>query len=91
MQMTGSPQPFGSAHTEQKLLAVKDYLQAFVTALKFRDFETVYFDVCAGSGASTPRSVKGQGSLFDESVIIEGSPLRALGVDPMFHRYISTI
>jgi three-Cys-motif partner protein len=86
--MTGSPQPFGSAHTEQKLLAVKDYLQAFVTALKFRDFETVYFDVCAGSGASTPKGVKGQGSLFDESVIIEGSPLRALNVNPMFHRYI---
>lgn len=86
--MTGSPQPFGSAHTEQKLAAVSDYLQAFVTALKFRNFDTVYFDACAGSGSSTPKVIKGQGYLFDESVIIEGSPLRALNVEPKFRRYI---
>ena len=86
--MANSPQPFGSAHTEQKLLAVREYLQRFVTVLKFQDFETVYFDVCAGSGSSTPKSPKGQGNLFDESVIVEGSPLRALSVEPKFHRYI---
>jgi three-Cys-motif partner protein len=87
--MANFPQEFGSSHTEQKLVAVSAYLQAFVTALKNQDFSTVYFDVCAGSGTSIPKGqIVGQGRLFDESMIVEGSPLRALGVEPKFDQYI---
>ena len=82
-------QRFGDAHTNIKLKALESYLQAYVTVLKNQKFETLYFDVCAGSGSSQPKNKSdNQGDFFDESLIIEGSPVRALNVNPSFDRYI---
>lgn len=93
-------QTFGDKHTVQKLKTVEKYLQAYVTALKFSQFELLYIDACAGSGSSVPKSVLDseksiQGSLAgfstpvaDTDAIIVGSAIRALGVKPAFHRYL---
>lgn len=93
-------QPFGDKHTVQKLETVQRYLQTYVTALKFQPFKLLYVDACAGSGSSVPKGALddadlGQASLdgFASSVadtdeIIVGSAIRALGVNPPFHRYL---
>lgn len=87
--MTSHAQTFGNAHTKIKLEALGKYLQAYVTVLKKQKFNTVYFDVCAGSGSSKPKiALEGQSSLFDEDIIIEGSPTRALKVTPPFNKYL---
>lgn len=81
-------QRFGSDHTSKKLQAVQRYLAAFTTALKKQNFELIYFDACAGSGSSAPKSAKGQSFLLDADEITEGSAIRALGIVPAFDRYI---
>uniref|UniRef100_UPI00286C5D50 hypothetical protein n=1 Tax=Sphingomonas sp. TaxID=28214 RepID=UPI00286C5D50 len=48
-------QAFGDVHTRRKLETVQSYLQAYVTALKFMDFDLLYIDACAGSGSSVPK------------------------------------
>lgn len=92
-------QQFGDRHTIQKLETVQKYLQAYSTALKKQPFELLYVDACAGSGSSVPKSAlegndNGQSLLdgfarpvADTDEIIVGSAIRALGVDPPFHRY----
>jgi len=81
-------QRFGSGHTDQKLQTVEKYLRAFTTALKKQSFELLYVDVCAGSGASTPRGGSSQSALIEIDEIVVGSAIRALGVAPLFDRYI---
>lgn len=95
-------QAFGDDHTRRKLETVEKYLKAYTTALKQQDFELLYVDVCAGSGASMPKSalvsrtsVEQQALLLNESEpvadadqIIVGSAVRALGVTPPFDRYL---
>jgi hypothetical protein len=49
-------QAFGDVHTRRKLETVQSYLQAYVTALKFLDFDLLYIDACAGSGSSVPKA-----------------------------------
>lgn len=92
-------QQFGDRHTIQKLETVQKYLQAYTTALKFQPFELLYVDACAGSGSSVPKSAlensdSSQAMLegfarpvADTDEIIVGSAIRALGVNPPFHRY----
>lgn len=96
------PQSFGDIHTRKKLEAVETYLNMFTTALKDKDFELLYVDACAGSGASIPKAAgalipaaHGQmpllsdgGDLIDPDQMIVGSALRALGVKNPFSRYL---
>jgi three-Cys-motif partner protein len=100
MEYVMGAQPFGDKHTVQKLETVQRYLQTYVTALKFSPFELLYVDACAGSGSSVPKSAldepdNGQGALYgftppvaDTDEIIVGSAIRALGVNPPFHKYL---
>lgn len=92
-------QVYNCRHTIQKLETVQKYLQAYATALKFQPFELLYVDACAGSGSSVPKSAlenpnNAQAELdgfarpvADTDEIIVGSAIRALGVNPPFHRY----
>jgi three-Cys-motif partner protein len=93
-------QSFGDKHTVQKLETVQRYLQAYVTALKSQPFKLLYVDACAGSGSSVPKGAldvaeSGQvplegftSAVTDTDEIIVGSAIRALGVNPPFHRYL---
>ncbi|MFN3726277.1 MAG: three-Cys-motif partner protein TcmP [Allosphingosinicella sp.] len=93
-------QSFGDKHTVRKLETVHRYLQTYTTALKFQRFELLYVDACAGSGSSVPRGaleptesiqVRLDGfahPVADTDEIIVGSAIRALGVNPPFHKYL---
>lgn len=93
-------QPFGDKHTVRKLETVQRYLQAYSTALKKQSFELLYVDACAGSGSSIPRVALDQSDpnqvglegfskpVADTDEMIVGSAIRALGVQPPFHRYL---
>lgn len=88
-------QRFGGSHTERKLEAVASYLQAYVTVMKKQRFRLSYVDGFAGSGASQPLD-NGLGpdpklleeEIYDVDTIVEGSPVRALTVEPPFDRYV---
>ncbi|HEV7233686.1 MAG TPA: three-Cys-motif partner protein TcmP, partial [Sphingorhabdus sp.] len=95
-----SAQSFGDKHTVQKLETVEKYLQTYATALKYQSFELLYVDACAGSGSSVPKAAldsvaSNQAPLdgfsfpvVDTDEIIVGSAIRALGVQPAFHKYL---
>lgn len=93
-------QPFGDEYTKQKLATVEGYLKPYATALNGK-FQLLYVDACAGSGASIPKSatkseaddaqqaLDGFGRVVvDTDQIVIGSALRALSVNPPFHRYL---
>ena len=86
---------FGGAWTEVKLEAVSDYCQFFNKVLEdqpspSRPFERWYFDAFAGSG--TRRVERAVGGLLDggplqtEARDLAGSVLKALEIDPPFHK-----
>lgn len=91
---------FGDEHTKKKLETVEKYLSAYATALKYSPFKLLYVDACAGSGSSVPKATLEQPNLnqvslngfsspvADTDAIIVGSAIRALGVNPPFHRYL---
>lgn len=81
-------QRFGNDHTNKKLETVRKYLSVYTTALKKQRFELIYFDACAGSGSSAPKSEDGQAIMLEADDIIVGSAIRALGENPAFDRYI---
>lgn len=94
-------QKFGHKHTVKKLNAVEEYLNSYTTALKNQNFELLYIDACAGSGSSTPKQPSGrldhegdglfennQSALIDTQEIVLGSPIRALGLNNPFHKYL---
>ena len=86
-------QRFGGDHTERKLDAVQRYLKAYVTVMKKQRFTLNYVDGFAGSGASQAVDDEADAGLLHEdlldvSSIIEGSPTRALKIEPPFDRYI---
>jgi three-Cys-motif partner protein len=89
--MTERVQSFGGIHTRRKLDVVAKYLAAYVTVMKKQDFGLFYVDGFAGSGASAPK-VETQKpedpTLFPAADFLEGSPIRALSVDPPFDHYI---
>lgn len=85
--------PFGGSWSDEKLDALKAYLQSYATALKNTPFKRAYIDAFAGAGTrELPPSV--DDSLFDTSLWQEeanyrhGSPLIALGTEPGFDRFI---
>lgn len=86
-------QRFGGDHTERKLDAVQRYLEAYVTVMKKQSFTLNYVDGFAGSGASQAIGDEAEGDLLQEELldvasIVEGSPARALKIEPPFDRYI---
>jgi three-Cys-motif partner protein len=83
-------QSFGGKHTQRKLDVVEKYLAAYVTVMKRQRFRLFYVDGFAGSGASQAKSdlTDGDSMLFPASHVVEGSPLRALGVDPHFDKFL---
>lgn len=87
-------QRFGGTHTERKLEAVASYLQSYVTVMKKQRFKLTYVDAFAGSGASQALQDREQSGdlldidVYDAATIIEGSPIRALGVEPPFDSYV---
>jgi three-Cys-motif partner protein len=89
--MTDRVQAFGGEHTRRKLDVVAKYLVAYVAVMKKQDFRLIYVDGFAGSGGSTS---KGEAqapmdpTLFPSADFLEGSPIRALTVEPPFDHYI---
>ena len=85
-----SAQPFGGGHTRRKLDVVAKYLAAYVTVMKKQKFRLFYVDGFAGSGASEAKnaSTADDPTLFPVSQVVEGSPMRALGVEPPFDKYL---
>jgi three-Cys-motif partner protein len=82
-------QHFGSAHTETKLQKIEEYLRLFTTVLKRQDFETVYIDAFAGTGAwKQGGSSSVQLDLLEFDGVAKGSARRALEVSPPFSWYV---
>jgi three-Cys-motif partner protein len=81
-------QRFGNEHTNRKLNTVQNYLSAYTTALKKQNFQLIYFDACAGSGSSAPKSEDNHVALLEVDEITTGSAIRALEVETAFDRYI---
>lgn len=89
--MSERVQPFGGAHTRRKLDVVAKYLAAYVTVMKKQNFRLFYVDGFAGSGASTSKSEAERSqdpTLFLTADVLDGSPTRALSIEPPFDQYI---
>ncbi|MBA4007792.1 MAG: hypothetical protein C0486_03305 [Erythrobacter sp.] len=88
--MSEFQQGFGGEHTRRKLDVVAKYLSAYVTVMKKQRFRLFYVDGFAGSGGSTSKAdlLDSDPALFPTSDMVEGSPLRALSVDPPFDKYL---
>jgi three-Cys-motif partner protein len=82
-------QKFGSAHTEQKLGKLDEYLKAYSTALKHQKFRLTFFDAFAGTGdiQIAPEASLLEG-IDDYSPFISGSAHRALQLGTAFDEYI---
>jgi three-Cys-motif partner protein len=82
-------QKFGSAHTEEKLGKLDEYLKAYSMALKHQEFRLIFFDAFAGTGdiqiASEASLLEG---VDDYSPFIKGSAHRALQLGEAFDEYI---
>lgn len=89
-----SLQNFGGNWTEQKLKCIKDYLQAYTTALKNQKFKLFYIDAFAGTGSRTLETSAPEGQLRldevakDEQEIFDGSAKIALDIEPPFDEYV---
>ena len=83
-------QPFGGGHTRKKLDVVAKYLEAYVTVMKKQSFRLFYVDGFAGSGASESKveNATNDPTLFPVAEVVEGSPLRALSIEPPFDHYL---
>ena len=87
-------QKFGGDWTEDKLNRVKEYLQAYNTALKNQRFQREYIDAFAGTGYREVKSGEtDEATLFPELAepevrrFLDGSARIALNVEPGFHRF----
>ena len=75
---------FGGPWTEEKLAILKEYLDAYTTALKNQPFRLIYIDAFAGTGEVELTSVD-----EDKKEFIEGSAKIAVDVDDKpFDEYI---
>jgi three-Cys-motif partner protein len=75
------PHAFGSVHTLLKLHALGEYLPAFTTALKLRNFRLHYIDAFAGTGTCYIK-VAGQ------RIMVPGSARIATECKPPFNRMV---
>jgi len=91
---------FGGDWSDAKLFVIREYMQAYCTALSHTKFERIYIDAFAGAGA---RSVEANanageddgldlmGAVADaqeDAAVRHGSPLQALATEPGFQRFI---
>jgi three-Cys-motif partner protein len=81
---------FGSAHTDEKLKKLEDYLKSFSTALKNQDFRLIYFDAFAGAGKIqiAPDEATLLDAIDEYQPFIRGSTQRALHLGRAFDQYI---
>ena len=86
---------FGGDWTEQKLEALKRYLQAYTTALKNKPFRLLYIDSFAGTGYRHPKSTEDheQEVLLEDigeeaADFLDGSARLALKSEPPFDCYV---
>jgi len=88
-----STKSFGGAWSDEKLDALRSYLQAYNQVLKNTPFKRAYIDAFAGAG-TRELPPKTEDRLFDENLWKEeanyrhGSPLIALETEPGFDRFI---
>jgi three-Cys-motif partner protein len=93
-------QLFGGLWTEQKLDALRRYLQAYSTALSKTRFRKVYIDAFAGTGYRERKLIPTEKtpSIFDDEVaqisspepqrFLDGSAKIALKIDPPFDQFV---
>lgn len=83
---------FGGAHTEAKLQCLREYLEAYSTALRNQDFARLYIDAFAGTGSRSEErpALPILGTHDPEIVTTQGSAHIALNTQPSFH-HISLI
>ena len=89
--MSERVQSFGGKHTRRKLDVVAKYLSAYVTVMKKQDFTLFYIDGFAGSGLSAPKAENDKQedpTLLPAAEVVEGSPVRALSIEPPFDYYL---
>lgn len=88
-----SSKKFGGGWSDDKLDALRSYLESYIKALSNSPFERIYIDAFAGAGIRDVVKSAEEG-LFDEHLPEEdagyrhGSPLIALGMEPAFHRFV---
>jgi three-Cys-motif partner protein len=76
---------FGGRHTDDKNARLREYLQAFATALKNQGFKLVYIDAFAGSGGRTEvLPIQPLLGAEAENVTVPGSARLAMEVVPPF-------
>lgn len=89
-----SLQNFGGSWSKKKLKCIRDYLEAYGTALKNKPFKRYYIDAFAGTGFQTLEASNPEGQLLletvanDEREIFDGSAKIALDIEPPFHEYV---
>lgn len=83
---------FGGAHTDDKLVRLRAYLQAFTSALKHQGFVLIYIDAFAGSGDRTdviPVLPLLDGDNAELQIVnVPGSARLAIEVIPAFDRLL---
>lgn len=77
--LTKESEKYGGLWTVEKLDILKDYLNAYTTALKNK-FNLIYIDAFAGNGEFSPRIEQGL-NLEDANKLYDGSVKIALAVD----------
>lgn len=88
-----SKKAFGGKWSDEKLDALREYLAAYMTALKKTSFKLVYIDAFAGAGTREITQEQEEG-WFDDDLRAEddqyrhGSPLIALDNEPAFDQFI---
>jgi len=87
-------QLFGGSWTEEKLEILKNYLDAYNTALKDKPFRRVYIDAFAGTGYRQNPSTRYKGyDIFEEFThdepkeFLKGSAALSLEATPAFDQY----
>ncbi|MBM3608548.1 MAG: three-Cys-motif partner protein TcmP [Alphaproteobacteria bacterium] len=87
-------QEFGGNWTEEKLVVMRNYFQAYTVALKKQPFRKYYVDAFAGSGSRVEKSTREEesnffGEDFEDFVKVKNGSVRvALSIEPKFDRYI---
>jgi len=86
---------FGGPWTEKKLGVLGAYLAAYAKVMKNQSFVRLYVDAFAGTGYRETGSAEGDSGLFpcelaqdEPQQFLDGSARIALGVQPVFDRYV---
>lgn len=85
---------FGGDWTEIKLSMLRDYLDAYTTALKAQPFAKLYIDAFAGTGYRETETQESTPNLFEEQAkaeeegFFDGSARLSLQIENPFSRYV---